>query len=339
MWEHDNHTPFAVDHSWVRDKNGGEVWVVAVKATFDIKENGTTEIAKEQEPVQIKPLFRGEPASSSLLYDCDLYETKPTTDILLHGHAYAPQGKAVSNLDVSLKVANVHKTLLVTGNRLVKAGALSRITAAEPFTKMSLSYEHAYGGKDSSDADPSKHHWDTRNPVGVGYAVNASPPADIPLPNVEYSRHRITALNRTGVPASFGPVASHWQPRLKWGGTYGDKWMKERQPLWPEDFDTRFFLAAPPDQQAEQYLRGGETVELQNLTPGGLLSFPLPRFAFGFSTRFYTGETIEHRGELHTIIIEPDFPRLMMVWHTHLPCHVKMLKLKKTSIVMKNYLN
>jgi hypothetical protein len=339
MWEHDNQTPFAADHSWVRDKDGAEVWVVAVKATFLVRPDGTTEVAPEQVPVTLVPKFRGDPAASSLLYDSDLYHTKPTTDVLLNGHAYAPGGKPTTRVDVTMKVGPVRKTLRVTGDRVWEIGNLTaRISEPKPFEKMPLTYERAYGGRDETGDDPKKHTWEVRNPVGAGFAAHSRNLADKPLPNVEDPGHLVGLLSMHTRPAGFGAIASHWQPRVKWGGTYGEKWLKERQPLLPEDFDERFYLCAPVDQQTPKYLKGGEEVELINLTPGGLLRFTLPRLAFGFTTRFSTGEVVRHRGKLHTVILEPDVPRVLMVWHSHLPCHPKVLKLQRTTITQKKVL-
>lgn len=73
-----------------------------------------------------------------------------------------------------------------------------------------------------------------------------------------------------------------------------------------------------------------------NLIPEGELSFELPRVFLGFETFFYTGERQLHdRPKLHTVIIEPDFPRVSLVWHTALPCHPKVYKLNKTRIIQK----
>ena len=62
----DNRTPFAAERGWVRDRNGAEVWLVAVKCTFDILPDGSTEVAKEQPPVLLLPQHHGEPGKSSL---------------------------------------------------------------------------------------------------------------------------------------------------------------------------------------------------------------------------------------------------------------------------------
>src|SRR5207248_6953568 len=89
----------------------------------------------------------------------------------------------------------------------------------------------------------------------------------------------------------------------------------------------------------KEYLRGGEPVELTNLTPGGRLAFTLPRVAFGFETIFRGGERVRHTGRLHTVVLEPDVPRVVLVWRTELPCHAKVLKLERTVVRQKAVLN
>ncbi|HXK36280.1 MAG TPA: DUF2169 domain-containing protein, partial [Candidatus Paceibacterota bacterium] len=93
MWMIENYTPFAAERAWVRDKNGAETWLVAVKATYRITGDGPMQLAEEQEPVCMAPKYGGDPATTSLLYESDLVHTKLNTDIILHGHAYAPGGR------------------------------------------------------------------------------------------------------------------------------------------------------------------------------------------------------------------------------------------------------
>jgi hypothetical protein len=68
-------------------------------------------------------------------------------------------------------------------------------------------------------------------------------------------------------PAGFGPIGRTWQPRLALAGTYDERWQNERAPELPEDFDYRFFNAAPPDQQLEGFLHGDESLWVENLHP------------------------------------------------------------------------
>jgi hypothetical protein len=334
----ENHTPFAAERVWVRDINGAEVWVVAVKGTFIINPDGSTALSEEQEDICRVPKYRGEPGNSSLLYESDLVHTKPTTDILIHGHAYAPQGRRATHVDVTMKVANIVKTLRVFGDRYWDRGPTDlKITNPEPFEKIPITYERAFGGVDQKSNNPSQG-WEPRNPVGIGFATAPERLIGQKAPNVEDPEALITSWEQRPRPAGFGPIAGHWSPRVELAGTYDEKWRKERLPLLPEDFNERFYLCAPEDQQAQGYLKGEEPVELHNFTPEGRMNFVLPWVVLGFETRFYTGEVITHRGTVHSVILEPDVPRVLMVWHTLLPCHHKVQKLQKTTIREKGIL-
>jgi hypothetical protein len=112
--------------------------------------------------------------------------------------------------------------------------------------------------------------------------------------------------------------------------------MKTRQPLLPADFDERFFQCVPQDQQAPAFLRGGEPVVLSGLTPDGPWRFALPKVFLGFETRFYDGSRqIHSERKLHSVILEPDYPRVSIVWHSALPCHFKVQKLERTIVTLK----
>jgi hypothetical protein len=332
MWQIDNRTPFAADRGWVRDQNGAEVWLVAVKCTFDIKPDGSTDVSKEQPPVLRLPEYRGEPGTSSLKYEADLVLTKRTTDILVIGHAYVPGGRSATEIDVGFRVGPVQKLLRIFGDRVWRVFGAS---SPQPFVKMPLIYERAFGGLDVKSKHPDRD-WEWRNPVGAGFAVSHGNATGLKLPNLENPGSLIHSWNDRPAPAGFGAICSHWQPRASFAGTYDDNWMKARQPLLPEDFDDRFFQCAPADQQAPEFLRGGEPTVLYRLVPGGDLRFSLPKVYLGFESRFYDGSREIHKTrKLHTVILEPDFPRVSLVWHSALPCHFKVQKLKHTIVSLK----
>ncbi|QQO56969.1 MAG: DUF2169 domain-containing protein [Thiohalocapsa sp. PB-PSB1] len=102
----------------MRDMNGAEVWLVAVKCTFDIGSNGHLTIAQKQEPVILAPVFAGDPRTSSLLMDTDLPHRKAATDVLIFGYAHAPEAKPALAVDVELRVADLRKRLRVIGDHL-----------------------------------------------------------------------------------------------------------------------------------------------------------------------------------------------------------------------------
>jgi len=332
MWQVDNRTPFAVERGWVRDRDGAEVWLVAVKATFDIRRDGSTDVAKEQPPVLRVAENHGEPGSSSVKYEADLVLTKTATDVIVVGHACAPEGIAVTHTDVGFKIGPIQKVLRVFGDRTWGSFGAS---APQPFEKVPLVYERSFGGADSKSDTPEKD-WEWRNPVGTGFAISRRNAAGLKLPNVEDPQNLIGSWSDRPSPAGFGAIECHWQPRASYAGTYDDHWMKTRQPLLAEDLDDRYFQCAPVDQQVPGFLRGGEAVILHNLHPRGRIQFSLPKLYLGFETRFYDGSRSLHTNRrLHTVILEPDFPRVSLVWHSALPCHFKVQKLERTVVTLK----
>jgi hypothetical protein len=324
MWAVTNRTPFRADRAFVRDRDGAEIWVVAVRATFTIGADGAVAAAEEQEDVCLAPAYVGEPGRSSLRYDTDLVRTKSGTDVVLHAHAHAPGGVPAPYVDVGFTVGPLAKWLRVVGDRAWSDGWRARsATDARPFVSLPICYERAWGGPRPGDDAPHPF-----NPVGVG----ADDAPGRPVPNCQYLDG--AAAPHDGTPAGFGPIPCDWQPRARLAGTYDAAWERERQPLVPDDFQDAYFRCAPADQQVRGFLRGGEEVVLVNLTPEGVLRFALPRVALGFSTRV-GGGTTHHRGHLHTVIIEPEARRLMMVWQTALPCHHTLYTLKETVVVEK----
>jgi hypothetical protein len=336
MWEIENETAFAADRAWTRDRNGAEVWLVAVKCTFDILRDGSVRVAEVQPPVLQVPEYHGDPGRSSMKYGADLVLKKTRTDIIVTGHAYGAGARPVTQVDAGFRVGPVQKLLHVVGDRTWSA--VAGFSSPNAFNKMALIYERAFGGRDLRSPHPERD-WEWRNPIGTGFAVSRDNLVGVSLPNIEYPGDQVNSWNDRPRPAGFGPVDSFWQPRASFAGTYGEEWLKTRQPLVPVDFDDRFFQIAPSDQQSPGFLRGGEPVVLLGLSPLGELRFTLPKIFLGFETYFYDGRREIHRERrLHTVILEPDFPRVSLVWHTGLPSHHSVQKLDRTVVTLKSEL-
>jgi hypothetical protein len=334
MWAITNYTPYKVESTWGRDKDGVHEWIVAVKGTFDIKPNGSLRLADEQLEPLLLPEYNGEAGISSLRYDADLVAPKPTTDVLLNGTAYAPKGRPSTDFLVSLRVGRVHKVIRVIGNRRWKRGLFGcKPSKVEPITELPIIYERSYGGYDQTDPDPKHHRLDPRNPVGCGVVAKSNHRLGQPLPNFQYPKG---SIEKSG-PAGFGALDSHWSPRRELNGTYDEAWQKSRFPLLPADWDPRSLLCSPADQRPDRHLRGGEPVELENMTPDGKLRFSLPRIYLRFRTRI-DNRTEEHQGRLATVIIEPDHPRVIMVWQTSLAVHTNGDYLDETIVSEKPYI-
>lgn len=327
MWTLENETPFQAERAFLRDVDGAEVWVVVVRATFHVRPDGRVEPAEEQVPVALAPEFLGEPGRSTLRWDTDLVLRKPTTDVIALAQAYAPGGRATAEVAVSLSVGPVHKELRVLGDRryLRGEGGLE-LTAPEPFEAMPILWERARGGAEPGQ-DGAPPALEPRNPIGRGFAHDEERLIEGLAPNVLYPKK--AEEEGDGAPAGFCAVPRDWEPRLSHAGTYDDDWSATRAPRFPVDFDERFFLSAPADQQPRWHLRGGERVELRNLTPSGALCFDLPALEVSFRTELGR-EVVHHRGTLQTVILEPDASRLQMIFHTDLRCHNRIHELRRT---------
>ena len=337
MWALDNQTPFEAERNWTTGLDGRDLWMVVVKGTFQVKPDGSTEPAAKQLKPNLAPKHRGEPDKTSLLHDVDFVLAKPNTDVLLEAHAYAPGGREAPQVDVMMKAGPIKRIARVFGDRTWKAGTFGvKLEAPKPFTKMPLTWERSFGGTDKIAENPKLHDWEPRNPIGRGFAVRPDYLQGQLAANIEDPTDLITSGKQRPKPMGFGPVDRVWMPRRKHAGTYDEKWEKERMPLYPKDYDVRFNQCAPEEQQAQGYLKGGELVELFNLSATGVLKFRIPKVDLAFQTRI-GNETVDHRADLLTVTVEPDAPQVVLVWQATLPSHgPRKVRLKDTKVTLKS---
>lgn len=333
MWRLRNETPFMATPSFVRDQEGRELWIIAVKATFVVGPDGAVRVAEEQPPPQLKPVHHGRPGASSLRYDSDLVEHKAGTDVILNGHAHAPRGRPVTVVDTHLQLGPISKRLRVFGDRVWRRSVVGiEPGEPEPWTSIPLIYERSFGGIDASANGP--HDREPRNWVGVGYSARSSPPVGQRLANIEWPNALITSWRQRPEPAGYGAVERHWHPRAGFGGTYDAQWAALRHPRPPLDLVPRYYNSAPTDQQTGGFLRGGEPVVLTGFTPDQPIAFTLPEVHLGFRTLFER-HSEAHEGRLHTVILEPELRRVSLVFQSCLPCQGRDHLLEQTIIYEK----
>lgn len=296
------------------DKEGRDFCVVVIKGTFLIGPDGLPRLAEEQEPMVYADVHYGDPGTTSIKYESDFAQFKPGMDVLVNGNAYSPTGKPVEDLYASLEANSIRKQVRVVGDRMWEGTAVhmhpSRPT---PFVQMPLVFERAFGGSDNSHADPKRQGTELRNPVGVGFHRNDEDWTiqGTALPNLEDPLSPIGSWSDTPPPASFGFVGRGWHPRIRHAGTYDEKWKETQFPFLPADFDERYFLAAPPDQQIPQ-LQGGEPVRCTNMSPTHVFSFTVPKINIPLVFRFRDRD-VTAVPKLDTLIIEPEAKRVLVV--------------------------
>ncbi|HRI72828.1 MAG TPA: DUF2169 domain-containing protein, partial [Polyangium sp.] len=214
------------------------MYTVVCKATFLLKPNQPATLVSPDAPAPTNFLWHRD--AKSIGVPTDLVPLKRNVDVLLIGHAYAPQHRPVTTLLVGLSVGGMNKSILVTGDRSWNANGTCPEPA--PFTRMPLCWERAAGG-------PA-----TWNPLGVPVGARIDPTQQPPIPNLLPRGFVIQNSNHLIPPVGFGAIAPHWPARAayvqKWAATWNHaKW---NESLLPPDLDAGYFNAAPTDQQLHE---------------------------------------------------------------------------------------
>ena len=328
-----NETKFPAGWTLGFERDGRELVVVMVKATFVIPpEAGNPIVADEHIPLTEEDQFTGEPGLSAPLRETDYAHRKPVCDVLLNGTAYVPGANLERRLVVGMRVGQMVKGFTVVGNRVWRRGVASiNISAPERFSRMPISYDCAFGGVDQKKDRPDEIRTFMENPVGRGYSYFKEDLDGKPLPNTEMIDVPIEDPGGAYRPMGFGAIGRNWQPRTRFAGTYDQAWIEQRAPFWPDDFDYRYFQAAPADQHIP-YPTGGEDVVLKNLTPNGRVAFRLPMMKMPVLFIPRAGKDHELAAVVDTLLIEPDLGTFTMTWRAALPLRRNCFEIRQVIV-------
>jgi hypothetical protein len=324
MLQIENHTMFKAALATFPNAKGVDTVYVIVTATFDLSPRVT--VSEQQQAPVIADQYYGDAGSTSMRYAGELHLGKPTTDVIVVGHARAPDGKPVSELAVGVRVAERSKVARVVGDRLWTG---MQFTRPVPFAEMPLVYERAFGGLLEQKDGPALV--EERNPIGKGlsFARRRAAPGDV-MPNIEDPKYPLSDGARTS-PVGFGCIAPAWHPRRTFAGTFDETWRRTRAPYLPDDFQARYFNCASDGLVFDRYLQGGEPVSLMGMSPRGALRMTVPTLKL--ATSFVLArQRLPRPNHLQTIVLEPDENRIRLTFHAELPCDKKVLQVDAVEI-------
>jgi hypothetical protein len=305
---------------YASDENGRPILTPLLRATYRIDPTASSLVLNEtQIPPKLAGEFTTDAEISSYRYEPETAFVKLSTDVVLLGHAHAPNDRTVV-LDVGLKAGNLQKIVRVHGERYwVKTGGQVLASPAQPFTRVPLVYERAFGGWDKSHKDPANWTLDPNNPVGVGFGnpLRFVEEGKVRLPNLEDPQRPVRRYGEPVPAAAFGFISPDWASRAKLAGTYDAAWERERKPLLPKDFDRRHFNSASAGLIAPSYFSGDEEVVIVNASPTGPLRFRLPGLPPHSCTVALTDGTVTTvRLNLDTVIIDTDAMLVSLLWRS-----------------------
>lgn len=289
------------------------------KRTYAIGAGGRLSLADEQAPLIVEPEVELDAYGGHkfLCDDTDLGPPKVATDVVFTGSAYAA-GRAVE-LFATLAVGGFARRLRVTGERRVEVrpDGLARFSSPEPFERVAISYEHAYGGYDEHA------HWKLdpptpeeivrlgrpvglfaypRNSAGTGYFLDVDrrradgarlpqieDPSDLLLPERFFVPGPLAWIDAP-IPGALGWLHHAWYPRM----------FRYAGPLLPYD---------PPARPIREIAlgEGDDLAALQPLEPGAIHPRALQGAAPGLSRARLRGDEPVILQHLHPTIADLHF--------------------------------
>jgi hypothetical protein len=189
-------------------REGAFIFGVAAKRTYLV--GSSCSIAPEQIALVEAPIYSAE--DGILEHDADVVLQREQCDVIVQGHAYAPGRRS---FEIRIRVGDLVRDMIAFGDRRLEPTATGgiRFSSPEPFEKLPLRWENAYGGVDmitravigdpfaemaADEGIPHDPRYGLyaypRNPVGKGYLVEPTREAieACRLPNFEDPRQLLT---------------------------------------------------------------------------------------------------------------------------------------------------
>jgi len=318
MWQLINNTEFPAESLFYTDKSGNMKWVIICKVNWSMKSK-QVQIAESHQVINFIDEYQDNDTNKALAYGSDLTPVKDFTDIIIKGFGYYPSDVR-HDYSVIMQFGELIKNLRVRQLRQCTKGIFGiDITEKGHAKKVSLGYENAFGGKYMLEG---REYFFASNPSGKGYTCKKHLSKQIvDLPVLEYHDSTWHTSKLHILPAAFGYIPPAWEPRRAYAGTYSEQWFAEKFPLYPDDFNTKFWQQAAYDQQYQGKLRGGEMIRLINMTKTGEQINILPKNKELYPVEIvssYRGSTKLLDYVINTILLEPEELSLSTVFATEI---------------------
>ena len=228
-------------------------------------------------------------------------------EVLVVGHAHAPEGKPVSSLVARVAVGDLDKTIQVQGDRSFTAEG--HLLGPAPFTQMPIRWDRAAGGPG------------TWNPGGM--VLGASAPVDdrgrLALPNFEPAGAHVATRDDIVPPVGLGPLPADSPMRTERLGRHAASWDAATWTARPlaEGFDFAYFNAAPHDQILSA-LAGDERIVLEHLHPRHARLTTYLRGVPPSASAGFGGAAHELTLSCDTLVIDADRGIAELVWRGQL---------------------
>jgi len=327
----ENHTPFPAI-AWRNLDNEGKEYstvLVRVKYLFDTMDREglwTLKLDPEQEELFNEDVHYDENEEASVRFENDYVTYKPHADLVVNAYAHSHEEKP--SWECGIKAVRhspradsketdtqtlVEQWLKVYAERYWKDNLLGwGIGKAIPSKKVALRYESAFGGAvldpDTTNKEEKEYlEYYEPNPIGKGIIhKELSKQGDIALPQIEAVDEPIVEAKKEYIPQGLGFIERSWEPRRSLAGTFDAKWIEEKHPVLPDDFQESYNNAAHPNLQLKEkgYFQVGDSMVMHKLLLGKeTQAFQIPGFYFK-PTYHMDKEELPFYLEIDTVIVD-----------------------------------
>ncbi|OYO26550.1 DUF2169 domain-containing protein [Janthinobacterium sp. PC23-8] len=306
----DNRTAHAASQFDMVDQFGAAFHVVVARVAYTLGDCGADGMASLNALSLPAPLLTEDrhldgDTQGGTVQESDFAPYKPRCDVIVNGAAHAPQGLAMGQFLVNLRVSAgakllIDKTLQVCGERFFRRKSIVkrllqgcarvatlgllrpnpwRLSPHEKFVQLPLHYAFACGGQCRLDTrDGKRHESCDSNPLGRGFArhwyLDAQQLTTVPAPRIFYPKQPCTAeqfwQGMAGKdlppPAGLAPIGRGWLPRRTLAGSIREKEQWDRDEVPMLPEDFDFaYWNCAPADQQCAHLAGLEQFTLTNL--------------------------------------------------------------------------
>jgi hypothetical protein len=224
-------------------------------------------------------------------------------DLFLFGHACAPGGRPVNQMNVVIEVGEgFRRSVMITGDRVwQKVGEKIVPSEPKPFLSIPLTLENAFGGKQEWDGLDMMY---VDNPLGKGYYLEESNAIGQPLPNIEEPNQLITSWEDKPEPAGLGMCPTGCSLRMLNGMKSSEDGSVELLPT--------FFNSAFPAMIIEK-VNPGDHIRVSGVSPDRSFEFTVPDTQLYVRLQF-DSQVTDRRLWIDQIGVESDRNRIFITY-------------------------
>lgn len=255
----------------------------------------------------------------------DMSPPKPAFDVIVAGYVTAPAGHDKPYIDASIRIGSQRTGIRAFVPRYWCIGWLGYYVKAIANTVDRVPITYAV--VDSAAGFPL-------DPPGASNGLVAAW-----LPWIEAQRSPSRRLKRAKLPAGLGYWPDSAPHRQQHTGTCDAAWEKKTAPNLPKNFNPRFYNAAHPDLQLSKTPPGGTPIELTHLAKRAVIECRFPTLSLSVLASTAGGQALAAALlQADTLIIEPEFDRLSVVWRILLPAGTQESTLRSLRLFKTGHL-